>query len=51
MATPETALWLFQGWPACRRLTTPLDTPDNTSLETGEFLDQADPQWAELSSK
>ena len=40
VATPETALWLLQGWPptsrvACSRLTTPLDTPCYLALERG----------------
>jgi hypothetical protein len=37
VATPEIALWTFQGWPpvgqvACGRLTTPLETPRHMSL-------------------
>jgi hypothetical protein len=36
-ATPETALWLFWGWPACkagglRPSSTPLDTPRRTPV-------------------
>jgi hypothetical protein len=40
VATPETALWLLQGWPptsrvACSHLTTPLDTPCYLALGRG----------------